>query len=114
MSNVNNEIKGDNVCHPKHYTNCSLECIDVMEVILGTEPTAYFCLANAFKYMWRFRHKNGEEDVKKARWYLDWIEHRIDLGYEFSDEFLRVYRRVTNLCISITDKIANREVTFDA
>jgi hypothetical protein len=23
------------------------------------------------KYLWRYRYKNGLEDLKKARWYLD-------------------------------------------
>jgi hypothetical protein len=23
------------------------------------------------KYVWRYRYKNGVEDLKKARWYMD-------------------------------------------
>ena len=26
---------------------------------------------NSFKYLWRWPYKNGLEDLKKARWYLD-------------------------------------------
>ena len=29
-----------------------------------------FNLGNAFKYIWRFEHKNGKEDLEKAVWYL--------------------------------------------
>ena len=29
-----------------------------------------FCLGNAFKYVYRYQHKNGTEDLKKAIWYL--------------------------------------------
>lgn len=72
------ENKVDNtVDHPKHYTDCSLECIAVMELMFGKHNTNIFCMINAFKYMWRYKHKNGEEDLKKARWYLDRIN--IDL-----------------------------------
>lgn len=99
----------NNVNHPQHYQNCSLECIDVMRVIVGTKYTAIFCICNAFKYMWRYKHKNGDENVAKARWYLDWVQHEIDRNYEFPEEIIKIYQRVTNLYISITDKIANRE-----
>jgi hypothetical protein len=30
-----------------------------------------FNLGNAMKYIWRTDHKNGLEDLKKARWYID-------------------------------------------
>ena len=62
----------DNVNHPAHYEgNTSLECIDVMEIAFGAEAVGNFCLCNAFKYLWRYKHKGGVEDVKKAKWYLD-------------------------------------------
>ena len=62
----------DPVSHPAHYADsCSLECIDVMEAVFGSVPVRYFCLCNAFKYMWRYKNKNGQEDLKKAKWYLD-------------------------------------------
>lgn len=28
-------------------------------------------MANVIRYIWRYESKNGLEDVKKARWYLD-------------------------------------------
>lgn len=62
----------DNVNSPAHYSgSCSMECIDVMNAVFGDETVAAFCLCNAFKYLWRFKAKNGEEDVKKAEWYLN-------------------------------------------
>ena len=30
-----------------------------------------FCICNAFKYLYRHENKNGVEDVRKAKWYLD-------------------------------------------
>ena len=62
----------DPINHPAHYEgNTSLECIDVMEIAFGAEAVGNFCLCNAFKYLWRYKHKGGDEDVKKAKWYLD-------------------------------------------
>lgn len=64
--------KSDNVNHPSHYEgNTSLECIDVMELVFGTRAMESFCVCNAFKYLWRHKHKNGKEDLEKARWYLN-------------------------------------------
>ena len=59
------------VNHPSHYNQGKYECIDVMVETFGREATQNFCLLNAFKYIWRTGEKNGVEDVKKARWYLD-------------------------------------------
>lgn len=61
----------DNVNHPKHYGNGKFECIDVMVETQGVEAVKAFCICNAFKYLYRHNNKNGNEDIKKARWYLD-------------------------------------------
>ena len=63
--------KRDNVNHPAHYTSGGIECIDAMQAAFGAEAVKDFCLCNAFKYLWRHRNKNGVEDLKKARWYLN-------------------------------------------
>ena len=64
------DMKPDNVNHPTHYTECSLECIDVMLAVFGRRAVTDFCILNAFKYMWRYEHKNGLEDLQKAERYL--------------------------------------------
>lgn len=56
---------------PKHYAECSVECIDVMDVIFGTKATVEFCFMNAFKYIWRHKNKGGEVDLNKAKTYID-------------------------------------------
>lgn len=61
----------DNINHPKHYELDKIECIDAMEMTQGRGAVMSFCLCNAFKYLWRHGRKNGLEDIKKARWYLD-------------------------------------------
>lgn len=65
-------VKVDNVNHPKHYEgSTSLECIEVMLIVFGPKIVSYFCMLNAFKYLWRWKNKNGQEDIKKAKWYCD-------------------------------------------
>ena len=66
-----NEKASNSVSHPAHYTHGKYECIEVMEDCFGKETVRHFCLLNAFKYIWRSEHKNGAEDIEKARWYLD-------------------------------------------
>lgn len=61
----------DNVNHPSHYEIGRFECIDVMVETQGVEATQNFCVCNALKYLYRHKRKNGVEDIKKARWYLD-------------------------------------------
>lgn len=60
-----------NVNHPSHYETGKYECIDVMIETQGIEAVKNFCICNAFKYLYRHENKNGVEDVRKAKRYLD-------------------------------------------
>lgn len=91
----------DNVNHPKHYERfCSLECIDVMELIFGQEAVFNFCMCNAFKYLWRFRNKNGLEDLNKADWYV-----RYASNMSLSDEQIKIIVRLSDLLERIVENI---------
>lgn len=62
----------DNVNHPTHYTSGKVECIDALEsATVNLSGIEAVCTANAIKYLWRWKQKNGVEDLNKARWYLD-------------------------------------------
>lgn len=65
----------DMVNSPKHY--CDLiedyECYEVMKLFFGEEAFIAHCKCNALKYIWRHDKKGGQEDLKKAKWYLDKI-----------------------------------------
>ncbi len=81
----------DNVNHPNHYTQTSLECIDVMCAMFGEYAVVYFCFCNAFKYMWRYKNKNGEEDLNKAQFYLDWVNNNMcERGFDTELENLYI------------------------
>ena len=60
----------DVVNHPAHYTKGGIECIDAIRAALTPEEFRGYCKGNAIKYSWRERHKGGNEDLKKASWYL--------------------------------------------
>ena len=60
----------DNINHPAHY-NKGIECIDIIQTILGREGCAAFCIGNAIKYIYRHDQKgHAQEDIEKAIWYL--------------------------------------------
>lgn len=61
----------DTKVHPEHYTYGKYECIDVLRDVLGEEGFKEFCRGNVFKYLWRYNHKNGKEDLLKAKYYLE-------------------------------------------
>ena len=63
----------NNVNHPSHYNKGNIECIDAMISAYGKDTVSDFCICNAFKYIWRYKYKNGIEDLKKAQWYLNKI-----------------------------------------
>lgn len=64
------EPEHDAVFHPSHYTSCVIECIDCIKAALG-ENFMGFLIGNVIKCAYRYKDKNGVEDLKKARWYLD-------------------------------------------
>lgn len=62
--------KNKMVDHPPHYNQSGIECIDAIQA--ATEDGfEYYLQGNIMKYIWRYRYKNGSEDLKKAKWYLD-------------------------------------------
>lgn len=70
----------DIVNHPKHYqTSNGLETIDVIEAF--TEDLSGLdavCTANILKYICRWKKKNGVQDLKKAKWYLEKLIEKLD------------------------------------
>lgn len=70
----------DNVNHPEHYQNIAgVEAIDILNDMVKDLPgTQAAMLWNSMKYLFRFQKKNGVEDLKKARNYLDYLIADID------------------------------------
>ena len=60
----------DNVNNPPHYKQGDIECIDAIRAALNDEEWRGYCKGNVIKYVWRERHKGGDESIRKANWYL--------------------------------------------
>ncbi len=68
-------MSSDAVNSPKHYVSGkNIECIDAIaaavENLNGTEAHLTAC---CMKYLWRWKGKNGSEDLKKCQRYLGWL-----------------------------------------
>ena len=70
INGVTMNDKEDMVNHPPHYNKYGVECIDALRAATG-EGFEYYLQGNVMKYLWRYRYKNGIEDLKKANWYLE-------------------------------------------
>jgi protein of unknwon function (DUF3310) len=68
----------DNI-NPEHYKTGKYECIDIIEEITkDLKGIDAVCTAKVLKYIWRWQRKNGLEDLKKARWYLDKLINSVE------------------------------------
>ncbi len=72
---VKNE-NNDNVNNPAHYTAGGIETLDYIKAKVKDYPS--YVAGNILKYVSRYEHKNGIEDLKKAQFYLndliEWME----------------------------------------
>ena len=71
-------LSNDDVSHPNHYQKGGMECIDAIRAAVtdcrGFE--AYY-VGNIIKYIWRYKEKNGIEDLQKAAKYLEWLQEEV-------------------------------------
>ena len=70
---MSNKIKDAMVDHPSHYkSENGMEVIDVINAFTS-DLKGYKAVytANVIKYILRWPKKNGLQDLKKAKWYLD-------------------------------------------
>lgn len=72
MENENN----DKINNPAHYTAGGIETLDYIKAKVKDYPS--YAAGNILKYVSRYEHKNGIEDLKKAQFYLNdlinWME----------------------------------------
>ncbi|PNZ17396.1 DUF3310 domain-containing protein [Staphylococcus succinus] len=71
--NIGMETESNNtVNHPPHYNYGEIEVIDFIEqVTQHYNANVAYHIGNAIKYLARSPHKNGKEDVAKAKWYIE-------------------------------------------
>lgn len=68
----------DKVNNPAHYTAGGIETLDYIKAKIKDYPS--YVAGNILKYVSRYEHKNGIEDLKKAQFYLndliEWMESK--------------------------------------
>lgn len=75
----------DVVNKPVHYRQGGVECIEAIKAAVTTAPPVQAVyVANILKYVWRYREKNGIQDLLKARWFLDELIKEVDRRDETS------------------------------
>lgn len=60
----------DPVERPAGYTQGDVECVDAERACLTPEEFRGACKAQALQYLWRERLKGGDQDLRKAIWWL--------------------------------------------
>lgn len=77
----------EGVKNQPHYKNNSIEPIEYMKQNFTKEEYRGFLQGNVHKYMARYKDKNGLEDLKKAKVYLEWLIEDVALnGLELDKE----------------------------
>lgn len=72
---------GNPVNRPTHYTAGKVECIDAIEAAThNLGGVDGFLTGQVIKYVWRWKLKNGLEDLEKAKWYLQRLIDRVKGG----------------------------------
>lgn len=72
----------DNVNHPSHYNKGGVECIDaIMAAVSDLSGIEGYLTGNAIKYLYRWKDKNGTEDLLKCYWYVERL-----ISYEMAEK----------------------------
>ena len=74
---ANANCLADMVNNPPHYNQAGVECIEAIRAATD-EGYQYYLQGNIIKYLWRYRYKNGVQDLEKAKWYLDKLIEEIN------------------------------------
>ena len=56
-----------------YYMQSAVQPIEYMELTMTSEQYSGYLLGNVIKYVSRYRHKNGLEDLRKAEVYMGWL-----------------------------------------
>ena len=70
-------VKKDMVNHPNHYQG-DIEVIDYIRDKLTHTGFTDYCCGNVLKYVSRWRKKDGVQDLRKAKVYLEWMIESAD------------------------------------
>ena len=72
-------VFSEDMVNSPHYNKSGIECINAIQAATG-DGYEYYLQGNILKYLWRYRYKNGVEDLKKAQWYLNELVEEVGGG----------------------------------
>ena len=67
------------VTQPDHYNKGAIEAIEAIKASMHPQEYKGYLKGNCLKYLWRYEYKNGVEDLRKARVYLEWLIKEVAL-----------------------------------
>lgn len=84
INNQSNDLqqrkRNDTVNHPSHYNYGDIEVIDYCDQVCKQYPPELApYVFNAIKYLSRANHKNGREDIDKAKFYVQRLFDKWDV-----------------------------------
>src|SRR5699024_1379014 len=84
LNNQSNDLqqrkRKDNVNSPSHYNYGEIETIDYCDQVCKTYPPELApYVFNAIKYLSRANHKNGREDIAKAKYFVERLFDKWDV-----------------------------------
>ena len=94
----------DPVNSPIHYADGNgIECIEAIEASMSMEEFKGFLKGNVQKYVWRYAQKNGTEDLKKAKWYLERLITVCSMEEAFRNTVTETINEAVSSCIADPD-----------
>lgn len=72
-----NQAINDVVNSPSHYKQGERETIENIRDTMSSEGYQGYCVGNIVKYLSRYKFKNGLEDVRKAKKYIEFLEEEL-------------------------------------
>lgn len=108
-SNV--EISEKDNINPNHYIFGGIETIEYLKAKLTAEEYRGFLKGNVLKYVSREAEKNGLEDLKKDKWYLDKLiefenDRKLSTKIKMTkkeSEMLKSLKRLPRISVGIVD-----------
>lgn len=73
----------EDVKHQSHYDNGEIQPIQFMQSNMTVAAFEGFLKGNVMKYVARYESKNGLQDLKKGKVYLDWLIDSLEYGKGF-------------------------------
>lgn len=83
LKRLENALTHSEITNPKRYTSNGIECWDFW-LRAEVDPI----IASAVKYVWRYQHKNGLEDLNKALVFLDKASSLTYIPVVFKDPYV--------------------------